>query len=230
MHRSLAHRHAVDRLQERFGLDESWLRQELDSGRFVWLKGSGNSGTTMKVRSGHLIFVPNRNEYCVVVVDDRSRLAITVLTEEMARHSSWGSGLNEAAKLKAKRLALGEEMVDDSQFLRLYAEERGGLLLKLRIKTLTYEWNPTVQTVCTAKVLAEQIDMQSKRCTLTPSQENEVANFVSKKIANREIRPYCDFYLMSNRGRSVLVVNKFDGIVGLEDGEMARRWHQNLTD
>lgn len=119
------HSHAVARVQERFGLDESWLLEILDSGRFVWLKGAGNSGNVKRVRSGHLIYLPERNEYCVVVMDDRKRLAITVLTEEMARNSPWGSGLDQTAKLKAKRIALGEEVVDDSNFIRLYAEERG---------------------------------------------------------------------------------------------------------
>ena len=57
-----------------------------------------------KVRSGHLIYIPDTDEYCVVIMDDRSRLAITVLTEDMAIKSSWGRGLTDAAKLKAKRI------------------------------------------------------------------------------------------------------------------------------
>ncbi|GAC13941.1 hypothetical protein [Aliiglaciecola lipolytica] len=45
-------------------------------------------------------------------MDDRSRLAIKVLTEEMTLDSSWGKRLDPTAKLKAKRIALGDEAVD----------------------------------------------------------------------------------------------------------------------
>ncbi len=121
------HNHAAKRLKERLSVDVSWLIDVLEQGRFVWLKGAGDSGNAKRVRSGHLIYLPNRNEYCVVVMDDRSRLAITVLTEDMALNSSWGKGLDQAAKLKAKRLALGEEAVHDINFLLLYAEDRGEL-------------------------------------------------------------------------------------------------------
>jgi hypothetical protein len=125
------HNHAIERVQERFGLDDSWLMEKLDSGHFVWLRGAGNSGDAKFVRSGHLIYIPEKNEYCVVVMDDRKRLAVTVLTEDMARHSSWRNGLDETAKLRAKRIALGEEVVDDCNFLRLFAEERGRISLTL---------------------------------------------------------------------------------------------------
>jgi hypothetical protein len=49
------HNHAIERVQERFGLDDSWLMEKLDSGHFVWLRGAGNSGDAKFVRSGHLI-------------------------------------------------------------------------------------------------------------------------------------------------------------------------------
>lgn len=96
------HNHAIERLQERFSTDKAWLLHELENGCFVWLKGSGHSSHAINIRSGHLIYLPHRNEYCVVIMDNRSRLAITVLNEEMALKSSWGKGLDEVAKLKAK--------------------------------------------------------------------------------------------------------------------------------
>ena len=88
------HTHAIDRLKDRFNLDKSWLLNELEHGRFVWLKGHGASGNIKKVRSGHLFYLQDKDDYCVVVMDDRSRLAITVLTETMALKSSWGRGLD----------------------------------------------------------------------------------------------------------------------------------------
>jgi hypothetical protein len=136
------HTHAVDRFQERFGVDKSWPLNKLESGRFVWLKGSGHSGIAKNVRSGHLLYLPHIDDYCVVAMDDRSKLVITVLTLGMALNSSWGKGLDDATKLKVKRISLGKELIDDSQFLRIYAEERGQLVASVRAKTVKYDWEP----------------------------------------------------------------------------------------
>ena len=92
------HNHAAERLKERFGIDESSLIDVLEQGRFVWLKGSGDSGNAKNVRSGHLIYLPNRNEYCMDAINDRSRLTITALTEEITINPPWGKALHHAAK------------------------------------------------------------------------------------------------------------------------------------
>jgi hypothetical protein len=218
------HSHAVDRLEERFDVDKSWLLQELENGRFVWLKGAGNSGDAKNVRSGHLLYIPNRDDYCVVIMDDRSRLAITVLTEDMAHKSSWARGVDEAAKLQAKRIALGHEEVNDANFLRLYAEERGELSVNVRARTFLYNWKPIVLTLCKANVVADQINPKENYCTLTEYQMKDVSIAIKNKLTDKEIRPYCELFVSTGSGKTTLVSNKFDGIYSLENAGQARRW------
>ena len=93
------HNHAAKRLKERLDADKSWLIDVLDQGKFVWLKGHGNSADAKNIRSGHLIYHPKRNEFFVVVMDDRLRLEIILLTEDMALYYSWCKGLDQAAIL-----------------------------------------------------------------------------------------------------------------------------------
>ena len=218
------HSHAIDRLKERFNLNKSWLLNELENGRFVWLKGSGDSGNIKKVRSGHLFYIPNENEYCVVIIDDRSRLAITVLTEKMALKSPWGVELNEAAKLKAKRIALGDDAVDDCNFIRLYAEERGELLVNIQAKTIAYDWKLIGLRICKTAIKAEQIDLIKKICTLTDEQVNLISELIFNKINSNEIRPYCDLFVKTGHGKTAPISNKIDGVFCLEEAEIARRW------
>jgi hypothetical protein len=218
------HNHAVERLKERFGVDESWLRDKLEQGEFVWLKGSGNSCNAKYVRSGHLIYLPSKNEYCIVVMDDRSRIAITVLTEDMALNSSWGKGLDKAAKLKAKRLALGEEAVRDINFLFLYAEDRSELSVTIQAKTISYDWNPLRQSISKIKIKPEQIDIDRNCCTLSNEQMDAVSKSISEKIANKEIRPYCELSLRTGRGKTALISNKLNVASDLENAELAMRW------
>ena len=45
-------RHASKRLQERFGINKSWLINELRKGKFVWLNGAGNNGNIKKLGMG----------------------------------------------------------------------------------------------------------------------------------------------------------------------------------
>ncbi len=218
------HDHAIDRLHERFDKHDSWLLQELENGRFVWLKGHGNSGSMKKVRSGHLIYIPDTDEYCVVIMDDRSRLAITVLTEDMAIKSSWGRGLTDAAKLKAKRIALGKESVDDTNFLILYAEERGSLDISVRAKTYSYDWKPKMLSVCKVKIYAEQINTERKCCTLRDSQAYEVSQIIQEKINTKEIQPYGELFVSTARGKIALISNVINGFLGLECAESRQRW------
>jgi preprotein translocase subunit YajC len=122
------HYHAINRLQERFNLDHQYLLNELENGRFVFLNGYNKYGKLTDIRSGYLIYFPNKDEYGVVIIENRSRLGVTVLTEEMALNSSLGKELNENVKLKAKTIAFGEKSLDNSQLLHFYAKERGQLI------------------------------------------------------------------------------------------------------
>lgn len=218
------HKHAADRLKERLSVDESWLADALEQGKFVWLKGSGDSGNAENVRSGHLIYHPNRNEYCVVVMDDRQRLAITVLTENMALNSSWGRGLDQAAKLKAKRLALGEEAVHDINFLLSYAEDRGKLSVTVIARTVSHDWNPVVRNIYKTSIKPEQIDIDRKYCTLTDKQMDVVSRTITEKIASKEMRPYGELYVKTGAGKTALIANQLNVIYDLESAEIARRW------
>lgn len=218
------HNHAAERLKERFGIDESWLIDVLEQGRFVWLKGSGDSGNAKNVRSGHLIYLPNRNEYCVVVMDDRSRLAITVLTEDMALNSSWGKGLDQAAKLRAKRLALGEEAVHDINFLLLYAEDRGELSVTVQARTVSYDWKPVVSSIYKTSIKPEQIDIDGQCCTLSDEQMDAVSRSISEKIASKEMRPYCELSVRTGRGKTASISNQLNVASDLESAEIAKRW------
>lgn len=218
------HNHAAERLKERLGVDESWLIDVLEQGRFVWLKGSGDSGNVKNVRSGHLIYLPNRKEFFVVVMDDRSRLAITVLTEDMALNSSWGKGLDQAAKLKAKKLALGQESVDDINFLLLYAEDRGELSVTVQAKTVSYDWNPVVRAIYKTSIKPEQIDIDRKCCTLSDEQMDAISRSISEKIASKEIRPYCELLVRTSGGKTALISNQLNAASDLESADIARRW------
>lgn len=218
------HSHAAIRLKERFGIDESWLMGVLKEGKFVWLKGSGDSGDAKSVRSGHLIYLQNRNEYCVAVMDNRARLAITVLTEDMALNSSWGKGLDHAAKLKAKRLALGKEAVPDINFFLLYAENRGGLLVTVQARTVSYDWKPVVRSICKTIIKVEQIDIDGQCCKLSDEQMDILSKSIRDKIASKDMRPYCELSIRTGRGKTALISNRLDMVSDLESAEIARRW------
>lgn len=218
------HIHAIERLMERFGVEKSWLLNELEQGRFVWLKGNGDSRDAKSVRSGHLIYNSHKNEYCIVVMDDRSRLAVTVLTEEMAIKSPWSKGLDRAAKLRAKRIALGEDAINDINFFLLYAEDRGELSVTLQLKTFLYSWNPVVLSIYKTNIKPEQIDILNKCCTLSEEQINEASRIIIGKIAAKEMRPYGKFYLKTGSGKFAVISNKSDFISDLENAEGASRW------
>ena len=218
------HNHAVERLQERFRLEESWLQNELEHGRFVWLRGAGSDGVVKKVRSGHLIYIPHIDEYCIVIMDDRSRLAITVLTEDMALKSAWREGLDDASKLKAKRIALGYEAVSDSNFLHLYAQERGELSVNVCARTVSYDWEPVVLTLCKITIKAEQVNISKNCCLLADDQMTAVSKLISEKITAKEMRPCCELFVRTGRGKSVIISESVDGVFCLDDAENAKRW------
>lgn len=205
------HKHAIERLQERFGVGKEWLLHELENGRFVWLQSSSYSRDTKNVRSGYLIYLPNKNEYCVVIIDNRSRLAITVLNEEMALNSSWGKGIDETAKLKAKRTVLGKETIDDSYFLHLYAKERGKLTVRVCARTFLYDWKPVKCVIYKTCIEAMQIDAKNKVCTLSNEQIVEVSKIFNQKIEKKEVRPFCELLITTSNGKNLLVSNRIIG-------------------
>jgi hypothetical protein len=163
-------------------------------------------------------------------MDDRKRLAVTVLTEDMARHSSWRNGLDETAKLRAKRIALGEEVVDDCNFLRLFAEERGHISLTLVARAFTKIWQLTTLILSKVEIEAEQIDPDLKKCKLTYDQEQEAIKCILNEINAQAILPYCDFYVQTGKGRRAQISNVISGSSSLEEGETARRLSKYLAD
>lgn len=218
------HHHAIARLNERFSLDQDWLSQELDQGRFVWLKGSGANGSEKNSRSGHLIYIPYSDEYCVVIMDDRSRLAISVLTEAMALKSSWGAGMSEVTKLQAKRIVLGEKIIPDSHFLRVYAEQRNELSVSVKVRALSGAWKLTMVPLMKLTLTADQIDPVEDQCTLTDEQCAEVSRIIHCKIADGAILPYGELLITnSHRSRTTRIANRMEGVATLEEGEAVRR-------
>jgi len=202
--------------------------ERLEQGEFVWLKGSGHSGNAYGVRSGHLIYLPDQDDYCVVVVDDRRRLAITVLTEEMGLNSSWANGITGAAKLKAKRISLGNEVVPDSHVLRLYAEEREGLSLTVRARTFTYDWVAKIVNLQKITVTPEQIDPEADHCTLSELQEAQVKEQIHLKVSEQIIRPYGELFVATGKGKQTAVSNKFEGFESVTLAEQAMRWSEHI--
>ena len=142
----------------------------------------------------------------------------------MAKKSPWSKGLDKVSKLKAKRLSLGSEVVQDSTFLRLYAEERGGLSLNVRMKTVTYNWKPIVITLCKVAITAEQINIEDNKCVLLDVQINEALQLINRKISKKEIRPYCDLYVSTSNKKTVLISNTIDTLFSLDLAENAERW------
>lgn len=218
------HDHTAKRLRERFDAEESWLQTELQAGRFVWLKGVGRGRDGERIRSGHLLYIPQKDEYCVAVVDNRKRLVITVLTEDMALKSSWSKGIDSSAKLRAKRLSLGKQRVDDSEFLRLYAETRDELLVTARVRTYSYEWVPIMLNILKLSIAAKQVDTERNLCTLNRDQTHDLSRALSEKINNKQIRPYCEFSISTSKGKNILISTVIEGISPLEVAESARRW------
>lgn len=218
------HTHAANRLEDRFNADESWLLQELNEGRSVQLKGVGFAEEGSQVRSGHLLYLPEKKEYCIAVMDDRHRLCITVLTEEMGVNSTWGNGITETVKLKAKKNALGKKSVHDANFLNLYAKNRGILAINVRIRTYSNCWDPLIVTLCKIEIKPEQIDLENNSCTLTGAQEEEVIKMVKRRLADCEIQPYGELFIGTTNNKKISIVNEISVVSSLDAAERVRRW------
>lgn len=215
------HPHAAQRLGERFDLDADWLQAQLEAGQFVWLKASGNP-----LRSGHLFYLPDRDQYFLVVMDNRSRLAITVLTEDMATRSSWWRGLTPAAKLKARQRALGHAAVGDFDFLALYAVTRETLAVRLALRTYDKDWQGIVKTLMPIELTEDQFDPESRAVNLNELQMLEADARLKHMLQSSGIKPYGQLFVYTTGGRSVDVLNPSSVIGALEDAESVRRWKQ----
>jgi hypothetical protein len=142
----------------------------------------------------------------------------------MALNSTWGKGLDQAAKLKAKRLALGEETVHDIHFFLLYAENRGELSVTVQARTVSFDWMPVVRSIYKTSIKPEQIDIERKCCTLSERQMDAVSRSISEKIARKEIRPFCELTARTGKGKIASVSNQLNVASDLESAELAKRW------
>lgn len=216
--------HAIDRLKERFDIDDDWLIDQLEQGRFVWLPGSGDGKDEKKIRSGHLLYIPSLDAFCVAVMDNRSRRAITVLTEEMATNSSWGKGINDSAKLRAKRMMLGDVAVDDIEFIRLQVKESEKVPATVLARSVNYKWEGVVISLCKINLKHSSIDIESKAIMLSGEQIKLVSGCIKERINGKEMRPFCHLFLRTNRGHKASIANKFPMLSDLQSADLARRW------
>lgn len=222
--------HASERLSSRFYEDEAWLLAEIEACRFVQLKGAGLAKDGEAVRSGNLIFHPPSGEFCVAVLDDRLRLVVTVLTEEMARRSSWGKDLTDATKLLAKRRALGPDLVPDSHFLKLYAAERAGLQVNLRLRSVDKNWDAIHLTLAKITLTPDQIDIEENSCVLSEDQFRSASEKLNTLVQEATIRPFLYVHVTTTNDRSVTVTNRFRGFKDIEEAELMRRWVRESGD
>ncbi|WP_240224700.1 hypothetical protein [Rheinheimera hassiensis] len=218
------HEHAIQRLNERFGLDEAYLHDILNQGKFVWLNGAGHGGKRINSRSGHLIYIPDQDSYCIVVMDNHSRLAVTVLNEEMAINSNFNCRFDEVSKLRAKRLALGYDAVPDINFLYLHAQSRTETPITIQIRTFSYNWKPVTCSIYKTTIKPDQINIERNYCTLADDQMNTLSCSILEKVNNKEIRPYCELWVSTGGGKRVKVSNKLDVVSTLENAELEMRW------
>ncbi len=229
--KTVLHSHAITRLRERFGVDELWILNQLEQGKFVWLNGAGG-GLKMKkngplecTRFGHLIYIPQVDEYCVIVIDGKDRMVITALTESMAIKSSWSKKLNPINKLRAKKLSLGDENIGDVNFLYLKASEREEIVVTVKIKTVLYEnWKPIVISLCKLAITADQLDTTNNYCSLTRKQMQEVEMLVNQKLTEKIIYPFGELIVSNKKSYTVPVSNKLSIISAIEEADSVRRW------
>lgn len=216
------HYHAAERSLERIGKSEIWLLEQIDEQKTLRLPGKGRSQSGTKVRSGHLLYVPESSKFFVLVIDDRKRLVITVLNEEMAVNSDWGEELSIKSKLKAIRAA--GERVPDGAFIQEFAAQRGGAPVTVRIRSLDIEWKPKMVNLQKLMLEPDRINTECNEVQLTPEEVDETRSAIRKLISEQVIRPFGDVFLTTGRGKTMRVKAAEFGIGSLGDAEMARRW------
>lgn len=215
--------HAESRIIDRFHVSAEWLVRKLNEKQFVWVSGYGHDGADLNVRGAALVYIQDSDECCLAIIDMRNHNVVTVLTEEMAKRSSWSKGINDKAKLSAKQAMLGNNVVHDSLFLHLYSTHRSGTNLLIKVRTIDANWNPLSLTLSKLKFMPEQFDLVNNCARLTDSQENEVKTILLDKVTAREIHPFCEIFACT-RTRNIKIVNKIDGFFDLEEAENHRRW------
>ncbi|HHQ4593695.1 TPA: hypothetical protein ACSP2D_002976 [Aeromonas veronii] len=218
------HPHAVRRLTERFAIDPSWLLHELECGRFVWLRGAGGCGDIKYVRAGHLLYLPQRDEFCVVIVDCRTNIAITVLTEVMSLNSTWAKSINEVTRKRAKLIALSHEDDSPGESLMSLIKIKGELTVTVQARTFSSTWSAKIVSLCKVKISASQIDLDAETCTLTDEQFDMVSTVLMNKIAERNMVNFCEIYICCKKGNVMAVSNSIKGIFSITDAESIMRW------
>ena len=139
-----------------------------------------------------------------------------------------GNSLNQITKLKAKRIALGKEEINDIEFLKLLAIDRNELSVTVRATTVSLTWEPIVLSICKINLRPDQMDIEKKFCTLLQEQMDIVKSTIADKIEASEMRPHAELFVRTARGKMALISNQVDLISNLENGENARRWGDYL--
>lgn len=218
--------HADERLKERTEVSRDWLVEQIELGNYVLLKGKGKAIGACFIMSGYLIYLAEQDTYCLVVVDDRFRKGITVLSERMIHHSTWNKGFDEKSKLRAKRLILGEEIVNDSQILSLRSKE--GLPFKVRIRSPEWDtWEIKALNLCKINIFSNQFNTEENSCYLDSEQRIEVEKLIQELIISKSIYPFAEVFIANSHNRQIKVTNVFKDIGSLEEAAVYYRWLKN---
>jgi len=215
--------HAMNRLVERFSVEQDLLIGLIESGRTVRLKGLGNACDARGVRSGHLCFVAEPNGFCVAVMDDRHRVVITVLTDQMAaENSDWAEGVDDVAREKARQLATGDQ--SSGKLIQAYAKRKLRLPMNVQLATVSIDWIPKVRMVAKIEISEDQVDAKNNVCVLTSDQRELIAREILVLLSEGLIRPYGHVFLVKKNGPKLDVDDRFEGLSPLSEADTARRW------
>lgn len=214
--------HAMERAMERFGLDGEELRLAIERGKAHRLNATRYARGQQGVRSAYLLYLVSRDEFCMVIQDDRNRAIITVLTFEMAMNSVWGPELTEVALLRARKMA--DERIDEGQVLAAQIRMGGSKIQNLRIRTFSWDWRSCLVNLTKLSCTADQIDALKHTCTLTDAQLAAAREAFDLAVQDKRIRPYGELFLANSKNRVMPVSNVVPWLKGIQDGELAMRW------
>lgn len=207
---------------ERIGKSDAWLLEQIDQQKTVRLVHKGSDRFGARVRSAHLLYVTELSEFFVLVMDDRKRLVVTVLTEEMALKSRWREGLTDENRLRARRRA--GELVPDGAFLQEYANQRGATPVNLRVLGVGKNWKRRSFTLLKLLLEPERIDVERNEVVLTSEESDRARSALQQLIAEGRMLPYGEILLVTGHGKQLDIRPVNLGIGSLSDAELARRW------
>lgn len=207
---------------ERFGLNGEELCLAIELGKAHRLNITRYARGQQGVRSAYLIYLAGRDEYCMVIQDDRNRAIITVLTFDMAVNSDWGAELTEVALLRARRMA--NERIDEGQILSAQIRTGGSKIQNLRIRTFSWDWRSCMVNLIKISCTVDQIDPLSHSCRLTDAQLTAAREAFDLEVQKNEIRPYGELFIANGKNRVMPVSNVVPWLKGIQDGELAMRW------